>query len=203
MQAAVATNLHPVIHRTSLLMGLGVSLLGGEALAQEVGGKARAYPPKLSYESANGFNIQTHGRIRGDAVWINDDVEDHEDGLDLRQFRFGFTGGFSPDTRFRIEADFANDEMVATYLFLDHDFSDNLRGRVGYFKEPFGMERLNSSTAGFFAERASLSVLTPARNTGLMLTQFGEQWSLTGGVFMQMIEPGASETNWAFTGRAT
>lgn len=201
---ALALHSNPLYkHAASLVLGVGASLLGCEAQAGDRGFSTKAWPPKLAYESDNGFHIETQGRFRGDAVWINNDMQDYQDGLDVRQFRFGFKGGWGDDTRFKIEADFANDEMVATYIFVDHDFAEGWRGRAGYFKEPFGMERLNSSTAAFFPERASIAVLTPARNTGLMLTHFGEQWSLTGGVFTQIIEPGSSETNYAFTGRAT
>ena len=57
-------------------------------------------------------------------------------------------------------------------IFIDGKFSDLINLRIGKFKSPFGLERLQSATALAFNERAFPTNLSPNREIGAQL--FGE-----------------------------
>ena len=57
-------------------------------------------------------------------------------------------------------------------IFIDAKFSDLINLRIGKFKSPFGLERLQSATALAFNERAFPTNLSPNREIGAQL--FGE-----------------------------
>jgi phosphate-selective porin OprO/OprP len=61
--------------------------------------------------------------------------------------------------------------------WLDVNYSPRLRVRVGKFKSPVGLERLQSATALAFVERAYPTALVPNRDVGVML-----HGNLAGGV---------------------
>jgi phosphate-selective porin OprO/OprP len=70
---------------------------------------------------------------------------------------------------FQIMPDFGVGTTVLQDAWLDVNYSPKARVRVGKFKSPVGLERLQSATATAFVERAYPTAIVPNRDVGLML----------------------------------
>jgi phosphate-selective porin OprO/OprP len=88
-----------------------------------------------------------------------------------------FAGTLGRHFEFQVMPDFGVGTTVLQDAWLDVNYSPKARVRVGKFKSPVGLERLQSATAITFVERAYPTAIVPNRDVGLML--HGE---LAGGV---------------------
>lgn len=175
------------------------------------------------------FVVRPFGRVHIDGANFEQDTDNRAtvgnamSGFDLRRARFGFEGeGF--DTFFyRFDIDFAsldagsnnaispNKRPVVVDAYIDTlnlPLMGNLR--VGRFREPFGLDRLDSTHDLPFMERAlPTNALVPFRNLGLMGFDCNEAETMTWayGVFTENSnaygEALPSSGGIAATGRAT
>ncbi len=79
--------------------------------------------------------------------------------------------------------DFANatqpiQDAVLAYRGLNHVVVS-----AGNFKEPFGLDQLRSDNTTTFAERSLTNALFPSRNFGGTIGTYGDNWTVTAGVF--------------------
>jgi phosphate-selective porin OprO/OprP len=65
------------------------------------------------------------------------------------------------------------------------------------------MERTKSSLHTLFIERAALDTFTPKRNLGAQITHYGNQGSLSYGIFTDSFQSNTNKDTIAFTSRAT
>ncbi len=91
------------------------------------------------------------------------------DNFLLRRVRPIFAGTVGRYFEFQIMPDFGMGTTVLQDAWLDVNYSRKARVRVGKFKSPVGLERLQSATALSFVERAYPTVLVPNRDVGVML----------------------------------
>lgn len=76
----------------------------------------------------------------------------------VRRGRISLYGGaFAPWFKYKLEVDFGGGRTRATDLYLDLDFSNLNRWRVGQFKQPFDTFQLMSSKTLMFVERPAVS----------------------------------------------
>lgn len=191
--------------------------------------KREASDTKASAAAAKKFTVRPFGRVHIDTASFLQDADNRAtvgpalSGIDFRRARFGFEGeGF--DTFFyRFDVDFAsldsgannsvspNKRPVVVDAYID-TMNLPLMGnfRVGRFREPFGLERLDSTHDLPFLERAlSTNALVPFRNVGLMGFDCNDSetctWSY--GMFAENSNAYAESTpvmgGIAFTGRTT
>jgi phosphate-selective porin OprO and OprP len=73
---------------------------------------------------------------------------------------------------FRLMPDFAGSSTRVFDAHADYRYSDGLQFRIGKFKPPVGLERLQSAADMHFAERGHPTNLAPSRDFGFML--YGE-----------------------------
>jgi len=160
----------------------------GTALAEE---KAQApakpaEPPKVTagaegfvLQSASGdYRLQLRGYVHFDGRFFpSDEGRLAVDNFLLRRVRPIFAGTLGRHFEFQIMPDFGMGTTVLQDAWLDANYSPKARVRVGKFKSPVGLERLQSATALSFVERAYPTAIVPNRDVGLML--HGE---LAGGV---------------------
>ena len=148
--------------------------------------KKPAEPPKLTagaegfvLQSANGdYRLQLRGYVQFDGRFFpSDEGRLAVDNFLLRRVRPVFAGTVGRHFEFQIMPDFGMGTTVLQDAWLDVNYSPKARVRVGKFKSPVGLERLQSATALTFVERAYPTALVPNRDVGLML--HGE---LAGGV---------------------
>lgn len=169
-----------------MLAGLSLSPLArsGAALADEAAKPAA--PPKLTagaegfvLQSSNGdYRLQLRGHVHFDGRFFsNDGGRLATDTFLLRRVRPILAGTVGRHFEFQVMPDFGMGTAVLQDAWLDVNYSPKLRVRVGKFKSPVGLERLQSATALAFVERAYPTALVPNRDVGVML-----HGNLAGGV---------------------
>ena len=127
------------------------------------------------------FGVQLQGLFRYDdedfdfSGPLYDGVEDTDidplNDFEMRRARISLSGGaFAPWFKYKIEVDFGLGRTRATDLYVDMDFSDTNRWRVGQFKKPYDLFDLYSSKTLMFIERPAANLfITPAnRDIGVM-----------------------------------
>lgn len=150
--------------------------------ATSASAQAPAAPPHPATAGADGFAIQSDGgdyRLQFGAYTHFDGrlYPGDEDGVATNQFllrrvRPILRGTIAKHFEFNITPDFGGGNTVLQDAYLDVRYSPQVRVRIGKFKVPLGLERLQSATAITFVERASPSALLPVRDVGAQV--FGE-----------------------------
>lgn len=139
------------------------------------------------------FSVRPFGRVHLDAATFNQDeanratVGDAKNGVDIRRARLGVEGEGFEVFSYRFDVDFVTfDISTATRPVIVDAFLDTkevpLVGnvRIGHFREPFGLDRLDSTHDLPFLERTAVTnALVPFRNVGLMAFNWNEGETLT------------------------
>lgn len=146
----------------------------------------------FSLKSADGnFQLKMRGYAHFDARFFEGDRDTPvANSFTNRRIRPIFDGTLAKHFGFRIMPDFASGATGGTNsslldAYLDVNYWPSVKLRVGKFKPPVGLERLQSATASFFIELGLPANLVPTRDVGAQL--FGEShggatsWAL--GVF--------------------
>jgi phosphate-selective porin OprO and OprP len=87
----------------------------------------------------------------------------------LRRVRPIVAGTLAKYFDFQIMPDFGVGTTVLQEAYLDFRYSSKARVRIGKFKSPVGLERLQSATNNSFVERAFPTALVPNRDVGVQL----------------------------------
>ena len=158
------------------LGGLVLSLaMSGAAFADEA---TKVAEPKLTagaegfaLQSASGdFKLQLRGYVHFDGRFFpSDEGRLAVDNFLLRRARPILAGTVGRYFEFQVMPDFGMGTTVLQDAWLDVNYSPKARVRVGKFKSPVGLERLQSATALAFVERAYPTALVPNRDVGVML----------------------------------
>lgn len=145
--------------------------LGGEGL--------KISTPDGAFETKIGLKLQY------DWGWFDQDRElynvvgDEQDGTDFRAMRLDVQGKAFTDWTYRMEMDFAGQnagdaphpkEVWIQYNGIPYGGDRTLSLRAGHFKEPFGLDQLNSFTDRAFMEVALTDVFSPSYNAGFQLS---------------------------------
>jgi phosphate-selective porin OprO and OprP len=135
----------------------------------------------FSYRSADtNFVLRIRGLLQADSrFYIDDGGNNRNDTFLLRRARPIIEGTLWESIDFSLVPEFGggsntadgNPSSSATILdaYLNFHYSRALQLRVGKYKEPVGLEQLQSDSQAFFMERGLSSSLTPARDLGVML----------------------------------
>lgn len=135
----------------------------------------------------NGFYIQNRehtARLKIGGVtqfdgrfFVPRDSDPKVDQFGFRSIRPDLQGTVFEHYDFRLFPDFAGGKLVVQDAYADVRYGDAVKLRVGKFKVPFGLERLQSESDTTFVERGLPTQLAPNRDLGIQV--FGE---LAGGV---------------------
>ena len=138
-----------------------------------------AGPEGFSLQNESGdFRVQIRGYTHFDGRFFpGDDGGLATDAFLLRRVRPIVQGSLGKYFEFNFTPDFGGGVAVVQDAWFDFKPSPKLRVRVGKFKSPVGLERLQSSPALHFVERAFPTAIVPNRDVGIQL--HGE---LAGGV---------------------
>ncbi|HEV8644305.1 MAG TPA: porin [Burkholderiales bacterium] len=134
----------------------------------------------IGLRSGDGANeLRLRGVLQADSRWYGDSqVGSTADTFLLRRVRPTFEGKFARIYGFRITPDFAGSATSIVDAYAEGNFADPFKVRVGRFKAPFGLERLQSGSNLAFNERAIPTNLAPNRDNGVQL--FGDVlWGTT------------------------
>jgi phosphate-selective porin OprO/OprP len=155
---------------------LALTIAAGAAAADEP--KKPPDTPKLTagadgfvLQSGSGdFRLQLRGYVQFDGRFFSgDESRLAVDSFFLRRVRPIFAGTVGRHFEFQIMPDLGMGTTVLQDAWLDVNYSSKARLRVGKFKSPVGLERLQSATAIIFVERAYPTAIVPNRDVGIML----------------------------------
>lgn len=168
----------------ALALVTGVSLLAADdrpaaaTQAPEAPQKDKADPVKTG-ASSDGFVIQTEsgdyrlrvgGYAQGDGrFYLGDEDKLGTDSFLLRRARPQLQGTVGKRFDFHFMSDFGGGTVTVQDAYVDARFSPLFRLRVGKFKPPVGLERLQSGANILFIERAAPTSLVPNRDVGVEL----------------------------------
>ena len=165
-------------------------------------------PNKLEMESADGqFSMGIAGRIQADAYAIDDDnstLNPMGNGAQLRRARLGAYGKMFGAWQYKFEVEYAGNKVAIKDAFVQTGLTDDLKVRVGHFKEFYGIDHLTSDNYVTFMERASSSVYWADESMGVgLLYGDGKLYGLQGGVYARGVASGGAggTTDWSATGR--
>ena len=141
-----------------------------EALAKSQG-QAVAGRDGFEVKSADGaFRLKLRGYLQVDGrFFLADEEVPATDSWVVRRARPVVEGTLFKFVDWKIMPDFGGGTTVLYDAYLEARFSKAARLRVGKFKPPVGLERLQSATDLLFVERSFATGLVPSRDIGLQL----------------------------------
>lgn len=141
----------------------------------------------ISISSADGNNeLRIRGLIQADArFYLDRDNQGAVNTFILRRVRPYIEGKFAKRFEFRIMPDFGEGKVVLQDAWINTVLFPELKIQLGKYKEPVGLERLESASALHFVERGLPTELAPNRDLGVMLNGeiLGGVLSYQAGVF--------------------
>lgn len=137
-------------------------------------------------------SAKLRGRVLSDAWNVSSGVDDvdYPTGTEIRAARLGIEGRLAPVLTYRMEADFAGEQVVLKDAFLQYQGASPLTVTVGNFKPFFSMENLTGLPRVTFMERALPNVFAISESIGLGVATNGDNWSVGAGAFGET--PGTS-----------
>ena len=132
---------------------------------------ASAGPDGFVLQNESGdFRLQLRGYVHFDGRFFGgDEGALAVDNFLLRRVRPILQGSLGRYFDFSVMPDFGGGATVLQDAYLDFKPSSKLKVRLGKYKAPVGLERLQSATAIHFVERAFPTALVPNRDVGVML----------------------------------
>ncbi|MBI3784979.1 MAG: hypothetical protein HY270_16430 [Deltaproteobacteria bacterium] len=122
-----------------------------------------------AYKLKIGAYTQADGRF-----FLNDSQNRNTSQFTFRRARLDIQGTVAKYFDFRILPDFAGANFVLFDAYVDVNYIPQAKLRVGKFKPPVGLERLQSATSTMFIERGLPTNLVPTRDNGIQL--FSDLW---------------------------
>ena len=138
--------------------------------------------------------LRIGGIMQFDGRFFVDDTQDpHINQFAFRSIRPDLQGTVLDHYEFRLLPDFAGGKIVVQDAYADVHYGDAVKFRVGKFKVPFGLERLQNEIATTFTERGLPTQLAPNRDLGVQV--FGDIGLLTYqlGVFNGVADGGSGD----------
>ena len=120
--------------------------------------------------ASDGIELKFKALVQGDGrFFIGDDALPQNDTFLLRRVEPTIEGAWGPLVGFRLQAQLAGDTATLNDAYLDLKLDPRATLRVGKFKQPLGLEQLQSSGSLAAIERGLPTELTPARDYGVQL----------------------------------
>jgi phosphate-selective porin OprO and OprP len=140
-----------------------------------------AGPEGLGFKSADGnFAVRLRGVLQADGEFLHNDAQNKQtDTFYMDKVRPIVEGTVYKDFDFKFMPDFGQGKAVIQDAFADARFLPEASLRVGKFKSPVGLERLQQDQDVKFAQRGLPTDLAPNRDIGLevygdFLTTYGD-----------------------------
>lgn len=164
--------------------------------------------PVVTASAKDGFNIKAaddsyklklSGYTQADARIFTDNKKDTgtTDTFLVRTARLVFSGSLAGLAEFYISPEFAGSSVNLPDAYIDLKLWSAFKVRGGKFKAPFGLERLQSTTALTFAELGLPGNLAPNRDVGFQVfgDLFKDRVNYAVGVFNGIQDGGTSVTD--------
>ena len=164
-------------------------MVGSVAAAQPAGGFLLAAPDEGGTLRIGGYT-QFDGRF-----FVDDDANTSSNQFGFRSIRPEFLGTVFDRYEFRLLPDFAGSRLVVQEAYVEAHYSAAVKVKLGKFKVPFGLERLQPEIATTFVERGLPSLLVPNRDLGVQLSGDVGIVSYQLGVFNGVADGGSGDTD--------
>jgi phosphate-selective porin OprO and OprP len=174
---------------------------------EEAQGFEFSWGPSPTIRSKDGnFEVHVRGRLFVDGGYIDDEdgFYSNDNATELRAARLGIEGIAWRDFGFKLEVDFADNEVDLTDAFIEYDgeFTDPAYVRVGQYKTPNSLEEQTSSRFTTFMERAAFTdAFDFDRRVGLGSGVHGDSWAFNAGLFGQNAGDAENDEGFAVAGR--
>ena len=122
--------------------------------------------------SGDGANtLRLRGLIQADARgFFNDDPAlTNNSTFLIRRARLIFEGTFNKNISFLLVPEFAGSSPTLVDAYVNYALKPSLQFRIGRFREPVGLEQLQSDSVAFFVERSVVSQVLPNRDIGFQV----------------------------------
>lgn len=150
------------------------------------------------------FVLKLRGYVQADARFYPDDVSSgtRNDTFLLRRVRPIFEGTVASQFDYRLMLDFpsgtpttAGNNGLVQDAYVNAHLADAFQVQAGKFKEPVGLERLQSGANLLFVERGYPTQLVPNRDVGLQLQGDGPGglWRYEAGIFNGVANGGSGD----------
>jgi phosphate-selective porin OprO/OprP len=144
------------------------------AAAAKSAAKVTVNDKGVTLASGDGANVlRLRGLVQGDSRWFFGSDINNNDAFLIRRARLIFEGTFSKIFQYQLVPEFGGTSGNGTLTLLDANITVALRPefqiKVGRFREPVGLEQLQSDAVAFFAERSVVSQFVPNRDIGIQL----------------------------------
>jgi phosphate-selective porin OprO and OprP len=150
-----------------------------------------------SLRSGDGnFQIRFRGYIQSDGRFVGDsDTTSGPSTFVLRRVRPVIEATAFKIFDFKLMPDFGGGTTVLQDAYADARFAPWFRIRVGKYKAPFGLSRLQSATEMTFIERGTPTLIAPNRDLGVMAfgDVLGERLTYQIGVFNGVVDGGSAD----------
>lgn len=125
----------------------------------------------INVKSKDGaFQLKFRGQVQGDArFFANDNTSAGANTFLMRRVRPTLEGTVFKHFDFRLMPDFGGGNTVLQDAWVDFKYWKQAQVRVGKFKSPIGLERLQSDPSAQFVETALSTNLVPNRDLGVDL----------------------------------
>lgn len=135
------------------------------------GPQAKADAEGFVMQSGDGaFRLRLGGYVQLDGrFYLDDSAKAGVDTWVTRRVRTTVQGTVARYFDFYVNPDFGAGTTVLQDAYLDVHTTPRFRVRVGKFKTPFGLERLQSGAALLFVERALPTAIAPNRDLGVQI----------------------------------
>lgn len=147
--------------------------LADEAAAARAAGAAAVVASDRGFSITStdkAYQVRVRGLVNADSrFYLDDDQLSLQDRFLIRRARPLIDASFGNVADFRIMPDFGGGSAVLQDAYGDFRPFPWLKLRLGKFKSPVGLERLQSASAIVFVERALPTALAPNRDVGAML----------------------------------
>lgn len=166
-----------------LLIVFLVSGAGGTAAAEESHAES-GYGGFVLPSPDNQWRLQLRGLVHFDSrVFFDDETGDDAAEWLLRRVRPSLEGDLGDRVSFRIMPEFGAGSTSLVDGYMDISLSEGLQLRVGKFKPPVGLERLQSARDLRLVERSVVTELVPNRDSGIQLSGASGAGSWAVGLF--------------------
>lgn len=196
---------HKLISKIFVLIGLLLISRAVVAEHPQVHLASNCQSPLCFENQDASFQFKAGVRLQLDRSWFrNDDQTDFNNSWNTRRARLNTVAKFGDNWTADITYDFARDGLDGVRdAYLKYTGFEDIRMRLGHFKEPFGMERLTSVRDLAFMERSLVSLLTPERALGVEFLHHSLHHTAAIGLFKAGINHSSQTTDFGSAARVT
>lgn len=178
------------------------------AAAAKTAAKVSVTDKGVTLASGDGANsLRIRGLVQGDSRWFFDSDINNNDTFLIRRARIILEGTFSKIFQYQLVPEFGGTTGNGSLTLLDANITVALKPefqvKVGRFREPVGLEQLQSDAVAFFAERSVVSQFVPNRDIGVQIggDLLGGTLSYAAGVFDGVPDGASNATNSDFNNK--